>query len=423
MHADKRWLFKGAGSVLAVGLVVSTGAIAAGARVGSQAKQPRPLSSVAPYIHQVTNINFPAPYLPTASFDIGFVDSTTHTYYLADRTNAGVDAVNTATDTFGGVIGAGQFVGPSPTVTAAQKTACGTSTAGPNGVLSLTVSGSNQVWAADGVSATAPVSNVKVYTMSSGTAGALAATIPTGNSTFGTSGVCRADEMAYDPTDNLVIVANDVDSPPYLSLISVSATPSQDAVVAQIKFPNATGGIEQSAYDAATGMFYSNIPGVELAVIDPKTKAIAATYSEPNCVSSGLTLDPTTQQLLVSCGINPLGSMLMSAKTGAVLARFPQISGADEIWYDSGSNNFYLGANRMTSNGSTTGFATPAIGVISAGGTKTQTRAAWVENVPAGATTANNHSVAADPTNHQIFVPIASYGIAVFAKNRTTTGL
>ncbi|HVB05210.1 MAG TPA: hypothetical protein VNF07_03045 [Acidimicrobiales bacterium] len=41
--------------------------------------------------------------------------------------------MSTTSDAFGGVVGAGAFVGATPTVTAAQKAACGSSVAGPNG--------------------------------------------------------------------------------------------------------------------------------------------------------------------------------------------------------------------------------------------------------------------------------------------------
>jgi len=396
-----------------------------------------PPSQTPPFLHQVASVTFPAPFKATTSFDIGFVDPTTHTYYFADRTNAGVTAVNTQNNTFGGVIGAGDFAGATPTVTSAQTTACGTAVAGPNGVLSLTVGGSNQVWAGDGVSSANPVSNVKVFTLTSGTSGTLAATIPTGNSTFGTTGTCRADEMAYDPVDNVFVVANDADSPPYLTYISVNANPALDKVVGQLKFPGATG-IEQTVWNPKNDLFYTNVPGMELAVTSPKTFSIVSTAAQPGCNSSGLALNPDTQQLFVSCSVNPFGSMLMSARTGAVLNRFPQVSGADEIWFDPGTNNVYFGANRMTSNGCPTaaplpsgctslGLATPVIGVIASGRGHGHHfgfgGARWVENFATGATTNNTHSVAADPGNGQVYVPIAGVGVMVLANTSSPTGL
>jgi hypothetical protein len=348
------------------------------------------------------------------------VDPVLRAYYLADRTNAGIAAVSTTTDTFLGVVGKGSFSGATPLVTPLQKTTCGSAVAGPNGVLSLQISGNNQLWATDGVTALAPISTLKIFTLSSAGAGTLAAAIPTGNTAFGTTGTCRADEIAFDSKDNLVIVANNADSPPYISLISVNANPSADAVVAQIKFPTATS-VEQPIYDAKTGMLYVNVPGVGLAEINPKTHLLKTIFAQPNCISSGIALDPQTQQFLVGCGINRYGSMLMDARTGSVLARFPQVSGSDELWFDTRNANFYVGANHMTSTGDLNGFNAPVLGVIS-GGTKSIPKAHWLMNISTGTVANNGHSVAVDSANHQIFLPMAGLGIAVFAPTRSSTG-
>ena len=157
--------------------------------------------------------------------------------------------------------------------------------------------------------------------------------------------------MAYSPEHRLFLVANDVDSPPYVSLISVHAEPKADEIVGQIKFPAATGGIEQTVWDSRTDRFYINIPGVEVAVVDPNTLSVSATYPTPGCTATGLALDPKSQQLLLSCGVNPNGVEFMDTRTGQITANFPQVSGADKVWFDPGSRNFYLAASGMTSSG------------------------------------------------------------------------
>jgi hypothetical protein len=456
------------------------------------------------FLRHVTTITFPAPYANPASFDISWVDPTTQAFYLADKTNDGIDAIDGSTDTFGSVIGAGAFVGTntgSNVTSPAQIAACSArGTGGPNGVLSLNVDGVNQLWAADGVSAAHPVSNVKVFTLSTPTSGTLAATIPTGVAANGTTGTCRADEMAYSPEHHLFLIANDLDSPPYVSLISVNANPALDAVVAQIKFPNAVNGIEQPVWDPETGEFYINIPGVEVAVIDPLNLSVKSTYPTTQCSASGLALDERTQQLLLSCSLNPNGVELMDARNPQITAHFPQVSGADEVWFDPGTRNFYLAASSMTSTGQAistltvagsgtawtlseagatggtftltvgtttaalpfnasasavqtalaaivpgttvsggplpaqlhitfgsaqttftasaadltpSGYATPALGVISAGHSASGMQAQWVTNFP---TTTGDHSIAADPVNGQVFVPLQpGLGIGVYA--------
>ena len=47
-----------------------------------------------------------------ASFDISYVDSSLGTYFLADRSNAAIDAIPTNTNA-AGKLGAGSFVGAS----------------------------------------------------------------------------------------------------------------------------------------------------------------------------------------------------------------------------------------------------------------------------------------------------------------------
>lgn len=376
-----------------------------------------------PVLRQVATVAFPASAKASASFDISWVDPATQTYYLADRTNNGVDAVDAAHDAFESIIGAGDFTGTGATATAAQVAACGaTGTAGPDGVLSLDVGGVRQLWAGNGVDAASPVSGVKVFDLPAPGSGTLAATVSTGGS-------CRADELSYDPADHLVAIANDLDSPPFISLISVHPDPAQDTVVKKITFPNAIDGIEQSAYDPATGMFYVNIPQVpsadgtwqgEVAVVSPHTMSVVGAYPVTGCSPGGLAIDTASQQMLLGCsgdamagdtvgGVtyhpNPAVSVIMSARDGQITGTFDQVGGSDEVWFDPASRNWYLGASSMTSNGGSTGYPTPVLGVLGAG-------AGWLGNFP---TAASAHSVAANPVNRQVFVPIPNYGIAVFA--------
>src|SRR4029434_3609486 len=69
------------------------------------------------------------------SFDISFVDQSTQTYYLADRSNKAVDVVDARTDSFLGQIapnnGHGPFAGFVPCVPVAWGNDC----AGPHGAV------------------------------------------------------------------------------------------------------------------------------------------------------------------------------------------------------------------------------------------------------------------------------------------------
>lgn len=309
---------------------------------------------------------------PLTSFDISYVDSTTHRLYFADRSNAGVDIIDTRTNTFLGRVGG--FVGLPPG---------GKELGGPNGVVAV---GNNEVWASDGDS------TIKVIKLNANrTGGKVVQTISTG-------GKDRVDEVAYDPRDHLVAAVNNNDSPPFVSLISTN--PNNRHIVAQLSITNATGGLEQPLWDRGLGKFLVSVPELNgyssynaIAEIDPRTFTV--TYLPLNGLQpSGLVLGPK-QELLVSnndggiaAGL-PARSEIISAFDGHVIATIPQVAGADEEWYNPGDNHYYEAALAQPGGG--------VLGIIDA---KTH---AWIQNVP---TSSGSQSVAADSSNNAIFVAL-----------------
>src|SRR3989440_3534880 len=159
------------------------------------------------------------------AFDISFVDDQSQVYYLADASNASVDLIDTRTNTFIGQIGGFRgFHGSRETQ-------------GPGGVL---VDDLGQLWASDGDS------TVKVIDLSSRT---IVATLHTG-------GTKRADEMAYDPQDQLLLVTNGSEAVPFATFISVT----KRAIVGKLAFADASGGIDGPRFDAPTRPFYPSPP-------------------------------------------------------------------------------------------------------------------------------------------------------------------
>lgn len=314
------------------------------------------------------------PGKPLTSFDISYVDSTTHRLYFADRSNAGVDIIDTRTNTFLGRVGG--FVG---------LPAGGKELGGPNGVVAV---GHNEIWASDGDS------TIKVIELNANrTGGKVVQTISTGGS-------FRVDEVAYDPRDHPIAAVNNNDSPPFVSLISTN--PNDRHIVAQLPITNATGGLEQPLWDPRLGKFLVSVPELNnnpsynaIAVIDPKTFIV--TYLPLDDLQpSGLVLGPH-QELLVSnndsglaAGL-PARSEIISAVDGHVIATIPQVAGADEIWYNPGDNHYYEAARSQPGGG--------VLGIIDAG------THAWVQNVP---TSSGSQSVAADSSNNAIFVALPS---------------
>jgi DNA-binding beta-propeller fold protein YncE len=301
------------------------------------------------------------------AFDISYVDDQSQTYYLADASNASVDLIDTRTNTLMGQIGGFRgFHGSRETQ-------------GPGGVL---VDDLGQLWASDGDS------TVKVIDLSSRTIVA----------TLHTRGTKRADEMAYDPQDQLLLVTNGSETIPFATFISVT----RRAIMGKLVFAGASGGLEAPVFDGQTHRFYLSVPankqypGGAVAVVDPLTQRLVREYPLPACDPSGIALDPTTQELLLGCAGHPV---IISAPTGQVISTVLQTSGCDEVWYSRGDQRFYLAAF-TNPNG-------PVLSVIDA------TTGTWVENV---ATVKKAHSVAVDPLTNHIFVPETGRGIVVYAE-------
>lgn len=304
--------------------------------------------------------NFPG---KVQAFDISWFDRDSHSYLLADRTNRQIDVVDGTTGSYVRAIGSGAFKGVGAT----------NDVSGPDGLLD--VEDQHQVWAGDGDS------TVKVFSE----AGARVATIST-------AGTKRADEMAYDQKDHLLTVANDADAPPFVSLIDTRAL----KVVGKITFATATNGLEQPVWDPETHLFYMSVPQVganpasgEIAVIDPIKQAVVNQFPVTDCQPAGLTLGPD-QHLLVGCSTDK--SLVISAHDGSTVATITQVGGSDEVWYNPGDKHYYLGAsgNPATKGG-------PSLGIVDA---ETNT---FIQSVP---TFAGAHSVAADPNNNHVFVPL-----------------
>ena len=145
-------------------------------------------------------------------FDISFF--TKDRYYLGDRTNSAVDVIDSDSNTVVAQIGKGLFKGATGN----------NNTSGPDGVVVF----NNQVWVGDGDS------TVKVF---NATTGVQITTIATGApSDF------RADELCFDPRDELVMVANNAATPPFASIISTD----DFTVKAKIKFDGTNGAPNSS---------------------------------------------------------------------------------------------------------------------------------------------------------------------------------
>ena len=134
--------------------------------------------------------------------------------YVADRSNASVSIFSAQNNTFvGQAFGTPNFAGQLPP----DPVGGPNSTSGPDGVQVVNIPGQHQVFAGDGPS------TVYAFNISNQTTNPTVTQVglPSANGNpLSTGGQFRADEMAYAPTTNTLLVANNADTPAFGTLIN-----------------------------------------------------------------------------------------------------------------------------------------------------------------------------------------------------------
>ncbi|GAC1480353.1 MAG: hypothetical protein NVS2B11_05140 [Acetobacteraceae bacterium] len=332
-----------------------------------------------------------------STYDIADIDPVTHLYYLADRSNASLDVISTQTLKFV------TQVGGTGHLFSGQLSS--NSISGPDGVVVARSPQTAQVFVGNGDST---LKSFQLGTYSQNP------TVTTGPATAG-----RVDEMAFDPTRNVVFAANNAATPPFVTVVDAV----NHTIIKTIVFdgtagtPNATGGLEQPAYDPVTDKYYVSVvqiggsgPG-GVSEIDPKTNSVSRTFdfgalglgAAGACGPTGLAVG-TDGRMVVGCGDGSASILLDPRSTTGSIKIINGIGGEDGVFYDPSTNEYALAA-RFNPGG-------PVVGIVDGNGNLIQTLA----------TTTNDHSVAIDPSNNDIFVAYGSGNavcpagcIAVFA--------
>jgi hypothetical protein len=360
-------------------------------------------------------------------FDISFVDQQTQTYYLADRSNAVVDVVDAASGNFLKQISATPpFAGVSP---------AGNAQSGPDGVVAafpwlfVTDAGSRVV---SFDLRTSPPTQISDVTTKAGDP-------------------LRADELAYDPEDGILLVINNADLPaPFGTLISVDKTNGTLTVKQRVTLDtahgvNATNGAEQPIWDPSTHRFYLSIPqiggtqtptvtGAEnggVVRINPGTGVVEATYPVKFCGPAGLSRGPGDDgrhDALIGCNLvfdtngavwDPTKNVaadprdvIIDLASGNIDAQIFGAGAGDEVWYNPGDNNYYATGSgsplRPTSPGTLTAQGATPLAVIDAADQKlaslVPTFNVAAVTGPGGHPAGTSHTVTANAGNNHVLV-------------------
>jgi hypothetical protein len=308
-------------------------------------------------------------------------------YFLSDRGNAGVHVVDIASATQIGLLPG--FVGLDYVNGVFIK-----DSSGPAGLVALP--DRNELYVGDGNS------SVKVFDLDTY---ALLAEID-----FGLTK--RADEMGYDPINQVVAVTAPDEPIPIIFFISATTR----TVIANITFPEAYNGIELPNWNPTDGNWYNSIPetyqspGGQIDVIDPKTFKVIKSYSEPKCNSAG-TAWGAPNQLFLGCSQDPItnfnvsNTLIMDVTSGNITHTTKGIAGSDQVAYAPITNFFYASAYQNQAGGLSTGAATPQLAIIDAEDGRLM-QVLVTDDVVA-------HAVAVDPISNRMFVPLLA-GIGVY---------
>ncbi len=342
---------------------------------------------------------------PLRSFDISWVNPDRAEYYLGDRSNAGVDIIDTRTLTFKRTIGG--FVGAKLN---AAGTAVNNNISGPDGVTSH----GRWLYAGDGDS------TLKVIDLDA-PANPIKQIISTGGTT-------RVDEMALTTDGKLLLAANNAEDPPFATLFTANGDNAISNVTKIIKIsvdpaiiPAGAGlSLEQPAWDPTTKRFYTSIPIIAnnppgcnfgqlsgpitchggMLVSDPAHPvAVEGAFDPatntgvvplPACGPNGATVGPN-DNLLLGCTPNNNPSDTQTLVINATTKKSVStngVTGSDEVFFNAGDDRYYLGASANPSGA--------VLGVVS-GRTNF-----LIETIPQSSA---SHSVAADAKRNLIFVP------------------
>ena len=326
-----------------------------------------------------------------ANVDLMGYNPVTRIMYLADRTNHGVDVIDTHTNSVVGLI-------PVPGI--------GSCTGCPN--VPLVAIDLQQLVVSDGLSS--------VYVWD------LRAPQPTqpDQYKFPTTMGTNTDALEYDPINQTVYVVTD-NPPEYLIGISlplkkvVSQTPlpvSADL----IKFNPIDGKIYIAAEDAEGGN-----AGAGVYAYDPETDAVRlVSRIGPPCPGHGIDIDLISNIAVVGCfgGVGDNGDIAVDLSNGALLTTFTDVGGTDTVVFNPNNRRFYAaaGLNTATTSGCPkgTGPFTPILGVMDASGPPSDR--VRLDGVMC---TGPGHIAGVDPITNFVYVPVSQYPAD---PNSSTTG-
>ncbi len=330
-------------------------------------------------------------------YDLATFDATTQLYYLTDRSNNGIDVFSAKTNSFVERIGAGLFSGTQ---------GGNNDIAGPNGIGISNVGAGKLLLTSNGTS------TVQTFNLAADGLTVLSTPAAVSTAVAGTpSPANRVDGVAYSPTANTILAANNASNPGFVTLINNA----DGSVIKSILLDGTLGysdvggdGVEGTIFNTARGTFFVAVPVFNgtgsggVIELDARTGALLNTYDfnalglTGSCSPTGVA-QGAGASMVVACSdpSKSVQSILLDPTGTGSIKQIAGISGGDQVAYDPVRDVFFEAA-RFQPGGPTLGVIDGATGLL------TQTLGI----------TGNDHSVAVDPVSGEVFV---AFGAAIGA--------
>jgi hypothetical protein len=163
------------------------------------------------------------------------------------------------------------------------------------------------------------------------------------------------DKVAVDPTD-----ADLLDYSPRTQSVYVGTGQSGSVVVVDATTEKVTnrfdlnGEVEQPRLDPADGKLYVTTPKTDSVLrLDPATGAVTRTFTQKGCRPAGLAINPSRQIALVACGAS---TAVFDLRTGQDQVS-ATVQGGDIVNYDSRVDSFTIGSSHGPSDSTVGVFA------------------------------------------------------------------
>ena len=211
----------------------------------------------------------------------------------------------------------------------------------------------------------------------------------------------RVDGVAYAPTTNTILAANNAATPGFITLVDNATNTIIKSILLDGTngYPNVNSdGVEAAIFNTVRKTFFVAVPVFNgsgaggVIELNAATGALVHTYDfnalglVGGCSPTGMA-QGNGASMVVACGDSATQTIVLDPAGNGSIKAIPQVSGGDQVSFDPVRNIFFEAARFQVGG--------PVLGIIDG------STGSFLQNLPI---TFNDHSVAVDPITGEVFV-------------------